>query len=281
MGTEGAPLFCGIELGERIERAEAQLMAAATEAAEHRNADGRGFVIPVAGGVACFAEPDSPFNKVAGLGFGGVPSAAALDEIERAYAACDAAVQVELAHLADPELAGVLTGRGYQLVSFENVLGRSLAGASDRVTPVGIEVRPSGDDEFGAWTDVIVDGFANADTQGVPSHEEFPREILDRALRDMAAVGGARYAALRDGVLAGGASMRLTDGVAQLTGAATVPAHRRLGVQTALLTARLADASATCDIAVITTQPASKSQQNAQRQGFHLLYTRAVLVKQP
>ena len=33
--------------------------------------------------------------------------------------------------------------------------------------------------------------------------------------------------------------------------------------------------------AVITTQPGSKSQQNAQRQGFDLLYTRAVLVKQP
>ena len=36
-----------------------------------------------------------------------------------------------------------------------------------------------------------------------------------------------------------------------------------------------------CDVAVITTQPGSKSQQNAQRQGFDLLYTRAVLVKQP
>lgn len=281
MNTDGGPLFCGTALGERIERAEAQLMAAATEAATRRNPGGRGFVLPVAGGVACFAEPDSPFNKVAGLGFDGAPSAAALDEIERAYAARDAAVQVELAHLTDPELAGVLTGRGYQLVSFENVLGRRLAGAPDRVTPPGIEIRPSGDDEFGAWTDVLVDGFANADTQGVPSHEEFPREILVRALRDMAAVGGARYAALHDGVLAGAASMRLTDGVAQLTGAATAPAHRRLGVQTALLTARLADASATCDIAVITTQPASKSQQNAQRQGFHLLFTRAVLVKQP
>ena len=33
--------------------------------------------------------------------------------------------------------------------------------------------------------------------------------------------------------------------------------------------------------AVITTQPGSRSQQNAQRQGFDLLYTRAVLVKQP
>ena len=89
-----------------------------------------------------------------------------------------------------------------------------------------------------------------------------------------------RYAAVRDGVIAGGASLRLADGIAQFAGAATAPAHRRRGIQTALLTARLADATAAgCDVAVITTQPASKSQQNAQRQGFDLLYTRAVLVK--
>jgi hypothetical protein len=42
----------------------------------------------------------------------------------------------------------------------------------------------------------------------------------------------------------------------------------------------VADAAAAgCDVAVITTQPGSKSQENAQRRGFQLLYTRAVLVR--
>jgi HJR/Mrr/RecB family endonuclease len=59
-------------------------------------------------------------------------------------------------------------------------------------------------------------------------------------------------------------------------------ARRRHGVHTALLSIRLADAAAAgCDIAVVTTQPGSRSQQNVQRQGFHLLYTRAVLIKNP
>jgi hypothetical protein len=94
-----------------------------------------------------------------------------------------------------------------------------------------------------------------------------------------AAAGVVRYVAVRDGLIAGGASFRMAQGVAQLAGAAT--AHRRRGVQNALLTARLADAADTgCDIAVVTTQPGSKSQQNVQRRGFDLLYTRAVLVKQ-
>jgi GNAT superfamily N-acetyltransferase len=276
------PLFCDTALAGRIERAEAQLIAGAGEAARRRGGDASGFVLPVAGGVASFAEEGSPFNKVAGLGFGGVPSPAALDELERAFAALGAPVQIELAHLADPAIAALLTGRGYRLVSFENVLGLALAADPQRVTPAGVEVRPSGDGEFGAWLDVVADAVAHPDTQGVPSHEAFPREVVVRAERDLAAAGTVRYAALRDGVIAGGASIRLAEGIAQLTGAATAPAHRRRGVQTALLSARLADAAAAgCDIAVVTTQPASKSQQNVQRRGFDLLYTRAILVKQP
>lgn len=46
-----------------------------------------------------------------------------LDEVEQAFAARGADVQVELSHLGDPQIAAVLTDRGYRLASFENVLG--------------------------------------------------------------------------------------------------------------------------------------------------------------
>ena len=96
----------------------------------------------------------------------------------------------------------------------------------------------------------------------------------------MRTAGMERYVARRDGVVAGGASLRLGDGVALLCGAATLPEHRRRGVQRALLHERLrAAATRGCDIAVVTTQPASKSQANVERIGFALLYVRAVLVK--
>ena len=272
-------MFCDVALAERIERAEAQLVAEAGAAAHRRRADAAGFVIPVAGGVASFAEAGSPFNKVAGLGFAGIPGAAALDEIEVAFAARGAPVQVELAHLADPAIGALLTGRGYRLASFENVLGLALTGEPGRVAPAGVEVRQIRAGEFESWLDVVAEGFAHPDTSGVPAHEEFPREVIARAERDD--TGMTRYVALLDGVIAGGARLRTAEGIAQLTGAATAPAHRRRGVQTALLSARLADAAAAgCDIAVVTTQPGSKSQRNVQRQGFDLLYTRAVLVKQ-
>ena len=276
------PLFCDTALATRIERVEAQLIAQSSEAARRR-AGTAGFVIPIAGGVASFAGEGSPFNKVAGLGFGGVPDPAALAEIEQAFAACGSPAQIELAHLADPAIGDLLTGRGYRLESFENVLGRALVDEPERVMPPGVEVRPSGEEESEAWLDVVAEGSVHPDTQGVPWHEEFSREMIIGVERDLAAAGVVvRYAALRDGILAGGASMRMAEGVAQLTGAATAPAHRRRGVHTALLSARLADATAAgCDVAVIITQPGSKSQQNAQRRGFDLLYTRAVLVRQP
>jgi GNAT superfamily N-acetyltransferase len=275
-------LFCDTAMVQRIERAEAQLIARASEAAHRRRADDAGFVIPIAGGVASFAEAGSPYNKVAGLGFGGVPSPATLDEIERAYAALGAPVQVELAHLADPAIGALLTGRGYRLILFDNVLGSVLLGQPERVTPSGVEVRPSGEEEFESWLDIVLHGFAHPDTQGVPLHDELAREVIAGAGRDFAGAGGIRYIALRDGVIAGGARLRMAEGVAQLAGATTAPAHRRRGVQAALLSARLADAAAAgCDIAVVTTLPGSKSQQNVQRQGFDLLYTRATLVRQP
>ena len=55
MNGDRLPLFCDIALTERIERVEAQLIAKASEAARRRRADGAGFVIPIAGGVASFA----------------------------------------------------------------------------------------------------------------------------------------------------------------------------------------------------------------------------------
>jgi GNAT superfamily N-acetyltransferase len=274
------PLFCDTALAARIERAEARLIAKAADAARRRSAPA-GFVKPIAGGVASFAEPGSPFNKVAGLGLGGVPSASALDEVEGAFAARGAPVQIELAHLGDPAIGMLLSDRGYALTSFENVLGRVIEDAPGQATPPGLEVRSSGEEEFDTWLAVVADGFAHPNGHGVPSHEDFPRDVLERAERDFAAAGVARYVALLDGAIAGGASLHTAEGIAQFAGAATGPAHRGRGVHTALLAARLAHAAAAgCDIAVVTTQPGSRSQESVQRHGFDLLYTRAILVKQ-
>jgi GNAT superfamily N-acetyltransferase len=174
-------------------------------------------------------------------------------------------------------------------VGFENVLGLRLDDAlASRLAampqPQGLTLSQGEDVERDAWIDTIITGFAHPDAvPGGESHEAFPRDALAQVMSDMTRVSHfTRYVARLDGAVAGGAGLRTCGGIAQLCGSATLPEHRRRGVQTALLARRLLDAArGGCDVAVITTQPASKSQENAQRHGFALLYSRAILLREP
>jgi len=89
------------------------------------------------------------------------------------------------------------------------------------------------------WLDTVVTGFMQPDDDGIPAHESFARETLEETIGDVArSPGVVRYLASRLGEPAG----------------------------------------AGCEVATITTQPGSRSQRNAQRNGFGLLYVRAILV---
>ncbi len=276
-------LFASTELAARVERAEVRLLVDCARSIEQRRPAADVVRIPCAGGVAVHAGPDSPFNKLAGLGFDGTPSAAELEQLEREFDARATPVRAEVATLAAPGVFAVLAGRGYALVGFENVSGRILS-RSERFDAIpGVVVKRGGSADLDAWLDTVVTGFAHPDAQGTPSDESFPRDVMERDIGDMLRVDGFDcFLAHRDGALAGGASYRECDGLVQMCGAATLPAHRRNGVQTALLQARLRAAAADgCDLALVTTQPGSKSHENVQRQGFELLYARAVLVRSP
>ena len=283
MNQNPTPLFAGTDVAARIERAEMHLAGEGATAAARRDPGARAFALPLAGGMACWAGAGSPLNKVAGLGFGGPISDQELTAVERAYADRDSPVPVELSTLAEPGIAAQLTRRGYQLMSFENVLALPLRPGFELRIADGLEIVETSPDQNATWLDLLATGFASPDTQGAATPEAFPREALERAIADLISASGFRlYLARRGGEPAGGASLRLDQGIAQLCGAATLPAHRRRGVQSSLLSQRLRDAQAAgCDLAVATTQPGSKSQENMQRQGFELLYVRAVLVREP
>ncbi len=278
-------MFTNATLAARIERAECGMLTELTHAAMTRRGQDAVFVARVAGGLAAYTGPGSPANKLAGLGFDGVPSAADLDVVEQAFAERGAPLQVEFASLGDPAVPRLLTGRGYELIGFEDVLGRPLT-LSELEANVddSIQIDRVSPEAASTWMDVVATGFLNPDTfDGPPSHESIDREAMNTIFGDtIAAPGFERYLARRGDAVAGGASLRLQDGVAQLAGAATLPEHRRHGVQTALLRFRLLTAARRgCDIAVVTTQPGSKSAENVDRFGFEILYVRAILIKRP
>ena len=274
-------MFASITLSRRIEAAEARLSASLGRAGISGE-QAEAFVHHIAGGVAVYTGPASPMNKMIGAGFDGAAPDEDLRAVEDKFRERDAPLQAEVATLADPAFVAQLTRRGYILQNFENVLGRAIVSA-DAEAGGQILVEPMREHEAVAWMDAAYTGFAHPDGIGVPGDELPPREAFEAAMSPFMTVEGFRRYVARIGQdLAGVASFRIDDGVAQLCGAATLPAFRRRGVQAALLRRRLADGfNAGCDLAVITTQPGSTSQQNGHRQGFALLYTRAVLVKQP
>ena len=282
-------LFAGAALARRIESAEATLVSDLTRGVGARRGPASVYIQPLGGGTAAFAGPGSPMNKAAGLGFESIDEAA-LEAVEKEFAARETPVQVEVSTLGDPAVCEMLTRRGYVLRGFENVLGLALEGAarnepaagSHRGDPQAAAIRVDLAPPDRQWIDVVATGFMHPDVyDGPPSHETISREALDQIFEDTNEVPGFhRFLAWRDGEIAGGGGMRIWNDIAQLNGAATLPAHRRRGVQSALLQYRLSVAArAGCDFAVVTTAPGSKSQENVQRQGFSLLYARAVLVK--
>ena len=281
-------LFATTTLAGRVEQAEAAVAAEFGAAARNRGKDV--LLEPIAGTTAVYGGPGEPFNKIAGLGFREPLDEAALAALEAKYDARNAEMRVEQATLADPAIATMLTRRGYELIGYENVLGLALDPArvdemSQRMkqnAASGIDVARARRDEMRLWIETVTDAFLQPDSfDGPPPTETFAREtLLDVFEGFTEATSNVLYLARRNGEIAGGGSVRISSGLAQLSGAATVPAHRRQGVQSALLRARLVDAAAQgCDLAVVTTEPASKSQQNVQRAGFALLYSRAILVR--
>lgn len=272
-------------LAARIERAEACLSMAFAEVAIAHGPPSGAFSIPLGRGAAVFAGPDSPVNKVIGIGFDEGPLARTLDEVERRFFERGSPVQAEVATLASPGLHSLLTERGYLLQGFEDVLGLALSeGNAIPDTPAGIAVETVPREALAEWMDVVISGFEHPDATGAGIGVPMPpRSALEQTFGRFAETLGFHPYIVRVGNSpAAGAGLRFEAGIAQLCGAATLPAFRRRGIQTALLRRRLRDARlGGCDFAVMTAQPGSKSHFNAQRQGFELLYSRAILVRVP
>lgn len=92
--------------------------------------------------------------------------------------------------------------------------------------------------------------------------------------------GWAHYLVEYDGQPGSASVMCVTDGVAQLFVATTMPVFRGRGGQGALIRRRLRDAlELGADLATSQTGTENASPRNMQRRGFELLYTRWILGK--
>jgi GNAT superfamily N-acetyltransferase len=276
-------VFADAALAARVDRAEARLCSRMALSNGQRAAAAGPFVLPLSGGLAVYAGTGSPMNKVIGIGLDQPLDEAGLELIEQRWHERGEPVRIELSILTEPALAATLSGRGYRLHGFENVLARPVPDSPDAPDPPGITVDAIAGDCFEEWLDVAVDSFANMDGTGSPADPVLPREELKRLIGDGLGaedLSMVRYIARIGERAVGEAALSMDDGLALLAGSGTLPQFRGRGVQKALVSRRLADArNAGCDLAVVVTAPGTRSQENVMRRGFVLLYTRAILIK--
>jgi GNAT superfamily N-acetyltransferase len=277
-------MFADAALAARIDRAEGRFVASVAEAVGARRGDSRTLIQPISGGLSVYAGPNSPMNKVIGLGLEGPIDLEALEEIEREWRARDEAVRIELSILSDPSIPVVLSERGYHVHGCENVLARpldaALALASD--DPRGIAIERLRKEDERTWIDIAVTAFTHLDGTGSTADDSSQLAAVEGVMSDfLAAPGLLPYLARLDGRPVGEGALCLAgDNIALLAGAGTLPDARGRGVQKALLHRRLADARAAgADLAVVVTAPGTRSQENVMRRGFILLYTRIIFVK--
>ncbi len=270
-------LFCDHALARRVESLDA--VAGKEYVVAHRALYPRvaADFTQVAGGFASYAGTDSPLTQAFALGMNGEVTPDDMNRLEAFYRERESAINVEVCPLADMSLTGHLSERGYRPVEFTNVLVRSLNASPEDNEEYArreveaaheVEVREATPDETGALAEVVARGFAE--------DEESSLALMMEIFRVNARTAGVHHFAARIGdTIVGGGGVRVSERIAGLAGASTLPAYRGRGAQTALLDARLRFAARhDCDIATVTTLPGSTSQRNAQRHDFQVAYTR-------
>lgn len=266
-------LVTDLELARSVEGFSARVMAQLVQTLARRNPAGGATFLALGRVVAPFAGTGSPLNEVIGLGLDGPVEEKTLLAIEAFYQARQTAVRIQLCPLAEESLGRRLTARGYALLEFENVLVRELSPADATAAPSapGVSVDPAKALEQELWCRLARGGFF------APAAAPDAFEGVFEALFEQPDT--FPWIARVDGEPAGAASVGVQDGITNLFGMATLPAYRGRGVQSALIAARLAvGARLGSRIATVGGRPGSGSQRNLERAGFHIAYTRPLLV---
>ena len=256
-------------LSQKLERTEGRSNVDFVESRKRLTPDSDATWIEVGGAYAMFDGIGSPLTQTFGLGIFEDVTEAHLDELERFYRERESDTFHEVSPMTDQSLMALLSDRGYRPIELTSVMYRELSRE--------VEVQSSNPDllarridgsEADLWAETAAAGWSSEGEELA----EFIKQFGKIAART---AGGHPFVAELDGrpVAAGG--LQIYDDVCILAGASTISDARRKGAQNALLQARLKYAFENgCNFAMMCALPGSQSQKNAQKNGFHIAYTR-------
>jgi GNAT superfamily N-acetyltransferase len=293
-------LFGSTTLAQRIESAQSRNQADYAATHQRLFASSNHAAIRIGTGTAVFAGVDSPLTQSFGLGFDDETNGAIYDhnasndqlsELEDFFFSRNAAVNIEVANLAHPQLTTALGARGYAVCEYSHVLGLALSSYGEQAHQRSSSASSSTIEaaqtphhayrvataDMGAVSAAIAAGFLEHNV----GESEIPPDFQEIFTVALQTEGSSAFAVKIDGKIAGAGGMTILSGLAMLSGASTQPQFRKRGVQQALIHARLQAAlEAGCDIAQVSTAPGTASQSNMQALGFEILYARTKFTKQ-
>jgi GNAT superfamily N-acetyltransferase len=256
-----------LSLAKRLERSEGFACAQYAAARRRLFPQSGAEWIECAGTYAVFDGVDSPITQTFGLGIFEPATPSVLDTIETFFRERGAPVFHEVSPFAGVETLQMLCSRKYRPIEISNVLYREVE--RPRSEPVaGIHVHPTAAEEAQLWADINAKAWAH-------SHPELYGFLSELGAISAVREGTVCFLAELEGKPSAAGALCLYQGVALFAGAATLPESRRRGLQSALLEARMRYAvEHGCDLAMVGALPGSESQRNAERNGFHVAYTR-------
>jgi len=221
------------------------------------------------GAVALRAKhlPVPSFNSIVGLRAG---HEGRIDELLAWYAEAGAKPNMPMVPaLFTPEIGRALARHGFEPRSFHSsLIGASVPPAPPLPPNTTIDVVSSAD-LMEAFLDAYVAGWEI----GAALHEQFKANV--RPWRHEP--GWTLYVARRNGEPAASAILYVADRAGYLADASTAPAHRRHGLQSALLARRIADAhAANVDFCCSGANYLSQSERNMLRAGLQLQFVRTI-----
>lgn len=251
----------------------AELEEARVAAARPELADGSA---PIGRGVMTRGTPGAWINSAVGLLDGAGVDDDAIDGLIAWYARAGIEPRLDVTPYLAREVLRRLAERGFVTRLFELQLFKPLdeLAPGPRVDGLVIEELDRGDEDAVRRCAALgADGFATPGTPGWDAEQAL-------ALRTTRHPRVVSLLARRGDELVGCAQMEVSGRIVGLFGATVVPSARRLGIQGALLTARLELARARgAEVATIGSDPSSPTERNVRRLGFQVAYTLATLVR--
>ena len=223
-----------------------------------------------AGDMVATKVPYVPLNPLMNRARG-IDSVAQLREVQAFYAATQQRCWVEVVQSTPVAVTNEMISTGFRVESYASTLYSAPLPAPAHHNVDVSDVIETGLDEF---LDTLNTGFGTPSQvlPGMRANQRFWSQVPTWHL----------FMARVDGVAAGAAVLSVHDDTAYLAAASTLPAFRNRGIQSALISARVARAQA-LGCTVVTGQAAwgSSSQSNMQRAGMQISHVRTLWTNQP